>query len=128
MLSIYYMDMKIYNFEIWHKLLGSPYGKGWEKKSGYNMEGVFCIVWRARVWHLLTEIIPMGVNKNARMSTHMNDGKNIKLYGNSFKKYLSLLDVCWDIFNILNLNFFNLKIIQKGSNIHNWQCDYTRLI
>lgn len=45
----------------------------------------------------------MGVNKNARISQHMNDGKKRKLYGNSFKKYLLLLDVCWDIFNILNL-------------------------
>jgi hypothetical protein len=44
MLSIYYMDMKRYNFEIWHKLLGSPYWKVREKRSGYNMEGVFCIV------------------------------------------------------------------------------------
>lgn len=55
----------------------------------------------------------MGVNKNARMFQHMNDGKNIKLYGNSFKKYLSLLDVCWDIFNILNFRKINFKIIQK---------------
>lgn len=41
MLSIYYMDMKIYNFEIWHKLLGSPYGKGREKKVGITWKGYF---------------------------------------------------------------------------------------
>jgi hypothetical protein len=41
MLPIYYMDMKIYNFEIWHKLLRSRYGKGREKKMGITWKGYF---------------------------------------------------------------------------------------